>query len=82
MTDVTHITDKNNKGEWQVQKLCTDVKDYELSIEKQKTDWQCEQRRESWKWRVSYHGSVVASGSVNDPEQAMAQAYANVPQST
>ncbi|MAS88108.1 MAG: hypothetical protein CMH30_09070 [Micavibrio sp.] len=49
MTDVTHITDKNNKGEWQVQKLCTDVKDYELSIEKQKTDWQCEQRRESWK---------------------------------
>lgn len=68
-----------NDDSWQVQKMCTDVKDYELSIEKQKTDWECEQRRESWKWSVSYHGSVVASGSVNSAQEAKIQAAANVP---
>lgn len=64
---------------WQVQKMCVDVEDYELVIEKQKTDWECEQKRESWKWSVSYHGSIVARGSVQDADEAMTQAYANVP---
>lgn len=64
---------------WMVQKICTDVEDYELTIEHQKTSWTCEQSRESWKWRVAYHGSVVASGNVNDMEQAKALALANVP---
>jgi hypothetical protein len=65
--------------EWQVQKMCTDIQDYELTIEKQKTDWECDQKRESWKWIVSYHGSVVASGSVNNPKEAQEKAVANVP---
>ncbi len=64
---------------WEVQKMCTDVKDYELSIEKEKVDWECEQKRMSWKWVVSYHGSIVASGSVNSVEEAQAKAIANVP---
>lgn len=65
--------------EWQVQKMCTDIEDYELSIEKEKTDWECDQKKKSWKWIVSYHGSVVARGSVNTPEEAQEKAVANVP---
>lgn len=65
---------------WVVQKLCSDIEDYELTIEREKNSWHCEQARESWKWRVAFHGSVVASGSVNDLELAKAQATANVPQ--
>ena len=65
---------------WQTQKLCTDINKYELIVEHQKTDWKCEQRIESWKWSVIYHGSVVASGSVNDMEKAKSLAEANVPQ--
>ncbi len=65
--------------EWQVQKICTDIGDYELSAEKQKTHWNCEQRRESWKWIISYHGSIVASGSVNSPDEAKVMAMANLP---
>ncbi len=64
---------------WQIQKICTDVEDYELVVEKQKTDWECSQKRESWKWMVSYHGSVVSSGSVNCSNLAMEQAIANLP---
>lgn len=64
---------------WQVQKMCTDIEDYELAIEKQKTDWECEQKRESWKWSVSYHGSIVARGAAQSPDEAMTQAYGNVP---
>lgn len=73
----------NSKGcKWHVQKMCIDIDDYELSIEKQKTDWECSQKRESWKWIVSYHGSVVSSGSVNTPEAAQEMAIANMPLSS
>lgn len=65
--------------DWEVQKICIDIADYELSVEKQKTNWNCEQTRESWKWLVSYHGSIVASGSVNSAEEAKEKALANVP---
>ena len=66
-------------AEWQVQKLCTDIENYELVIEKQKSHWNCEQKRESWKWYISYHGSIVAAGSVNNIEEAKIKAEANVP---
>ncbi len=65
--------------EWEIQKICKDIKDYELVIEKQKTDWQCQQKRQSWKWLVSYHGSIVASGSCNSPAEACQRAVSNVP---
>lgn len=64
---------------WVVQKMCTDVGEYELIVEKQKAHWECEQRLESWKWIVSYHGSIVANGSVNNPDEAKIRALANVP---
>jgi len=66
---------------WVVQKLCTDVENYELTVEQEKNTWHCTQKRESWRWRVSYHGSIVASGSVNNLEQAKELAAANVPAS-
>lgn len=66
---------------WQPQRLCTDVGEYELIVEKQKRDWQCEQSMESWKWSVVYHGTIVASGSVNEMDAAKKQAQANVPES-
>lgn len=65
--------------EWQVQKICTDIDNYELSIEKQKTDWECSQKIESWKWSVAYHGSIIARGSVNSIEEAKEKAIANTP---
>lgn len=74
------MKERDLKGhEWQIQKMCTDVKDYELIIEKEKTDWECDQKRQSWKWIVSFHGSIVASGSVNSPAEAQEKAVANVP---
>lgn len=68
-----------SKLNWEEQKLCTDIGDYELIVEKQKRDWECEQKMESWKWMVVYHSSVVASGSVNSMEEAKIKAEANVP---
>lgn len=64
---------------WITQRMCTDVGDYECIVELQKTHWNCEQPRESWKWLVSYHGSVVSSGSVGDSDTAKGMALANIP---
>ena len=69
----------SENNDWIVQKSCKDVGDYELVIEKQKTNWNCEQKNESWKWSISYHGSIVSSGSVQSVEQAKKTAEANVP---
>ncbi len=65
--------------DWHAQRLCTDVGNYELIVEKQKQHWQCEQKRDSWKWSVIYHGAIVASGSVNSEHEAKVKAEANVP---
>lgn len=65
---------------WQTQKICTDIGDYELIVEKQKTDWACKQSVESWKWSVALHGSIVSSGSVNSLKEAQYRAEANVPE--
>ena len=65
--------------DWQTQKLCADKDEYELVIEKQKRDWNCEQRVESWKWIISYHGSVVSSGAVNNVDDAKQMALQNLP---
>jgi len=68
-----------NNEDWVVQRMCTDIQDYELIVELEKSHWNCEQPRESWKWIVSYHGSIVARGSVNDCEEARKMALQNVP---
>lgn len=64
---------------WETQKLCTDVNNYELVVEKQKSMAQCSQNRESWKWIVSFGGAIVSTGSVNNLQQAQELAIANVP---
>ena len=65
--------------EWTIQKMCVDIDEYELIVEKEKSHWNCQQKRESWKWLVSYHGSIVASGSQNSVETAQEFALANMP---
>ncbi len=69
----------SENNEWIIQKSCKDVGDYELVVERQKTNWNCEQKNESWKWSISYHGSIVSSGAVQSVEQAKKTAEANVP---
>lgn len=65
--------------EWQPQKLCVDVGEYELMVEKQKTHAGCEQKHTSWKWIVAYHGAQIAGGNVNSMEAAQQAALAGVP---
>jgi hypothetical protein len=64
---------------WHVQKACCDIESYELVVEKQKNTFHCEQRSQSWKWAINYHGAQVASGLTNDFEDAKKLAEANVP---
>lgn len=64
---------------WQAEKLCTDNGHYELTVEKMKIDWHCEQKSTSWRWNVAYHGAVVAQGSARDAEEAKIMAEKNVP---
>ncbi len=65
---------------WHTQKMCTDIGEYELAVERQKSNQHCEQNRESWKWSVNYHGAVIASGTANDDKTAQELAVANTPQ--
>lgn len=64
---------------WMVQKLCTDIDNYELIIERQKASWHCEQKLETWRWNVSLHGAVIAQGTASDEDQAKKFAEKNVP---
>lgn len=71
---------KKDDVEWTIQKMCLDIDEYELIVEKEKSHWNCEQQRESWKWIISYHGSIVASGSQNSVEAAQEFALSNLPE--
>jgi len=64
--------------DWEIQRICTDVGEYELLIEKLKQRWDCDQRLESWKWSIVRHGAVVDSGVVFDIEEAKKQALSKV----
>ena len=65
---------------WNMQKACKDVHEYELLVEKQKTTHHCEQKNDTWKWSINYHGAQVASGNANGLDAAQKMAEANVPQ--
>lgn len=64
---------------WENQRLFTDVGDYELVVEKQKRNWECEQQADVWKWAVVYHGTIVVSGTTGDEDLAKSTAIDNVP---
>ncbi|MBO0335342.1 hypothetical protein J0X12_17100 [Sneathiella sp. CAU 1612] len=66
--------------EWEAQRLCTEAGDYELFVEKQKLDWECDQPIDQWKWAVVIHGTIVASGTAKDLEGAQRIAEASIPQ--
>jgi hypothetical protein len=65
--------------EWEAHRLCTKVGEYELFVEKQKQDWECDQPLDQWKWAVVFHGTIVASGVTADMEDAKRIAEASVP---
>lgn len=64
---------------WVAQKLCTEAGDYELFVEKQKQDWECDEPMDLWKWAVVFHGTIVASGATRDMEDAQRIAEASIP---
>lgn len=64
---------------WVPVRFCTDIENYELVVEQQKSHWHCEQKVDSWKWRVGYHGAVVAQGITDSCEKAQVYAVENVP---
>lgn len=65
--------------EWQPEKMCSTAGDYDLSIERFKHGYQCEQKNDSWKWRVIRSGVIMSQGTAIDLEQAQALAEANLP---
>ena len=64
---------------WHIQRLCTDVGDYELVVEKQKKTWECEQKAERWRWNVVFHGTILSSGFASGQEEAKGRALSSVP---
>ena len=65
--------------EWQPEKMCSTVGNYDLLIEKYKHGYKCEQLNSHWKWRVIYSGIVVAQGMAADLDTAQTSAELNVP---
>lgn len=65
---------------WIAMKHCTDIGRYSLVVEQQKTQSTCEQKVSAWKWRVDYHGAVVAQGIADSCEKAQVFAVENVPE--
>ena len=56
--------------QWQAVRHCTDYGDYELVVEQQKCQWQCEQKTGAWLWRINYHGAITGQGLAADCETA------------
>ena len=65
--------------DWQAEKLCSTVGNYDLLIERFKHGYQCEQAKDTWKWRVIHSGVVLSQGISPDVETAQKMAESNVP---
>ena len=65
--------------EWQPEKMCSTAGDYNLLVERFKNGYECEQTRDTWKWRVIHSGVVMAQGTTTDIETARQMAESNVP---
>lgn len=64
---------------WYIQKLCTNIGEYELVIEAQKKSWRCEHEHSRWRWSVIFHGTIVTSGYAADQEVAKKRARESLP---
>lgn len=65
--------------DWQPEKLCSTVGDYDLLIERLKHGYQCQQTNDTWKWRVIHSGVILSQGTSADIETAQKMAESNVP---
>lgn len=65
--------------DWKAEKLCSTAGDYDLLIERFKHGYQCEQKNDSWKWRVIRSGVILSQGVAIDQEQAQKLAESNLP---
>lgn len=65
--------------EWNIQKLCADVGDYELVVELQKRTWECDHTIEEWKWGIVHMGIILSNGCAIGLEEAQRLALLNVP---
>lgn len=65
--------------EWQPEKMCSQKDGYDLSVERFKHGFACDQSNDSWKWRVINSGVVVSQGTSTDLAAAQAMAEKNIP---
>jgi hypothetical protein len=65
--------------DWQPEKLCSAVGEYDLLIERFKHGYQCEQSNDTWKWRVIHSGVILSQGTSADIATAQKMAESNVP---
>ncbi len=64
---------------WQPEKMCSTMGDYNLLVERFKHGYECNQGTDSWKWRVIHSGVVLSQGSSEDVATAQKMAESNVP---
>ena len=65
--------------DWQPEKMCSTAGEYDLLIERFKQGYQCEQKNDTWKWRVIHSGVILSQGTAPDIEAAQKLAETNVP---
>ncbi len=65
---------------WVHLKDCSAIGDYEVTVERHKHNWKCEERyTDAWKWYVVYGGAVIAEGFSDDIDSAKESAVSSVP---
>lgn len=59
--------------------MCSTAGDYDLLVERFKHGYHCEQKSDSWKWRIIRSGVIMSQGTAADVEAAQKMAESNVP---
>lgn len=65
--------------QWQAEKMCSQHGGYDLSVERFKHGYACDQSNDTWKWRVINSGVVVSQGTAVDLDSAQKMAEQNLP---
>lgn len=65
--------------EWQAEKMCTQRGAYDLSVERFKHGYHCQQSNDTWKWRIINSGVIVSQGVAKDLTAAQEMAEKNLP---
>ncbi len=65
--------------EWQPEKMCSSKGEYDLWVERLKTDYRCDHKNDSWKWRIIHSGVILSQGLAHNIESAQKMAESNLP---